>query len=117
MNSITPKPFGQAAFSILFALSLKPRHGYELMQQIEHDSAGRIKLGPGALYGTVKQLRDESLIEEMPYEDNDRRRYYRLTKKGWDRLGSEIRYYEQIVSLAQERRVFGQDIGAFRWVH
>ena len=99
----------QVTFSILFALSLKPRHGYELMQQIEHDSNGRVKLGPGALYGTIKQLAEENLIEEMPFaDDNQRRRYYRLTKKGWDRLGAELKYFESTVKLAQERRILGQ---------
>lgn len=95
----------RAGFSILLALSLKPRHGYELMQQIEHDTSGQVRLGPGALYGTIKQLREDNLIEEMPFEDNERRRYYRLTKKGWNRLGAEIRYYENTVKLARERRV------------
>ena len=95
----------RAAFGILLALSLKPRHGYELMQQIEHDTDGRLKLGPGALYGTIKQLCGDNLIEEMPFENDDRRRYYRLTKKGWDRLSAEMQYYEASVKLAQERRV------------
>lgn len=95
----------QVTFSILFALSLKPRHGYELMQQIEHDSAGRVRLGPGALYGTIRQLRESNLIEEMPFEDDTRRRYYRLTKKGWDALGNELSYYASTVELARERRL------------
>lgn len=75
------------------------------MQQIDHDTNGQVRLGPGALYGTIKQLRDDNLIEEMPFEDNERRRYYRLTKKGWDRLSAEMRYYENTVKLAHERRV------------
>lgn len=95
----------QVTFSILFALSLKPRHGYELMQQIEHDSAGRIRLGPGALYGTIKQLREDGLIEEMPFEGDERRRYYRLTHRGWEALGTELEYYQNTVRLAQERRL------------
>lgn len=102
----------QVTFSVLFALSLKPRHGYELMQQIEHDSDGRIKLGPGALYGSIKQLREDSLIEEMPFEGDERRRYYRLTKKGWDRLSAELEYFETTVKLAQERRLFEGRFGA-----
>lgn len=105
MSKSTSNLLPQVSFSILFALSLKPRHGYELMQQVEHDSAGRIKLGPGALYGSIKQLRTASLIEEMPFEGNDRRRYYRLTKKGWDRLESEIVYFENIVRLARKRKI------------
>ena len=98
----------QVTFSIMFALSLKSRHGYELMQQVQHDSGGRIRLGPGALYGRLKKLNEDNFIEEVPSERaNDRRRYYRLTKKGWDRLGSEMLYYEQIVRLARERRLLG----------
>lgn len=95
------------AFSILFALSLKPRHGYGLLQQIEQDSAGRVRLGPGALYGSIKTLRDENLIEEMPFEDEtERRRYYRLTRKGWENLAAELEYYETIARIAQDRKSF-----------
>ncbi|HEU4966660.1 MAG TPA: PadR family transcriptional regulator [Candidatus Saccharimonadales bacterium] len=112
----TSELLSRTAFSILLALSLKPRHGYELMQQVEHDTAGRIKLGPGALYGTVKQLVDAHLIEEMPFEGTERRRYYRLTRKGWDRLGAEMQYYEQTVRLGHERQVLPADRGAFAWM-
>jgi len=104
----------QVAFSILFALSLKPRHGYELMQQIEHDSKGIVKIGPGALYGTIKQLHDEGLIEEVPSAE-DRRRYYRLTKKGLDRLGAELSYFENTVRLAQKRSLLADDTKAVLW--
>jgi DNA-binding PadR family transcriptional regulator len=98
----------QLTFSILFALSLKPRHGYELLQQIEHDSNGRIRLGPGALYGSIKQLNEENLIEEVPSAvENDRRRYYRLTKKGWDRLSAEMTYFENTLRLAKDRHLLG----------
>ena len=103
----------RTAFGILLALSLRPRHGYELMQQIEHDTGGRTRLGPGALYTTIKQLDEDNLIEEMPFMDDERRRYYRLTRKGWNRLGTEMKYYEDIVQLGRERRVLGQDYGAF----
>lgn len=116
MNTTFTERLTPAAFSILFALSLKPRHGYELMQQIEHDSGGRLKLGPGALYGTIKQLVEDNLIEEMPYDGNERRRYYRLTKKGWDRLSSEMLHYQRLVDLARERHII-PGYGAFGWEH
>jgi DNA-binding PadR family transcriptional regulator len=109
MNRSVSGLLPQVTFSILLALSLKPRHGYELMQQIDHDSSGRIQLGPGALYGAIKNLREEDLIEEMPFEGDPRRRYYRLTKKGWERLNAELDYFKHTVRLAQERRVFGGD--------
>jgi DNA-binding PadR family transcriptional regulator len=53
----------QISFGIMMALSLKPRHGYEIMQQVTEDSAGRIKLGPGSLYSSIKQLIEAGLIE------------------------------------------------------
>jgi DNA-binding PadR family transcriptional regulator len=102
----------QVSFSILFALSLKPRHGYELMQQVEEDSDGKVKLGPGALYGAIKQLHEDGLIEEVNGEaKNDRRRYYQLTKQGWNRLGTEMKYFENTVRLAQNRQQFNQNLG------
>lgn len=101
----------QVTFSILLALSLKPRHGYEIMEQIEHDSGGRIKLGPGALYGSIKQLRDENIVEEVPFEGDPRRRYYRLTKKGWDLLEAELKYYDDTVKVARSRKLLADNRG------
>ena len=116
MSKRTTGLLPQVTFSILFALSLKPRHGYELIQQVEHDSVGKLKLGPGALYGTIKQLREDNLIEEMPFEGSERRRYYRLTKKGWDSLNAELGYFENTVRLAQERKLLGNNMGTSIWV-
>jgi len=104
MNRHTSGLLPQITFSILLALSLKPRHGYELMQQIATDTNGKVQLGPGALYGTIKQLNEAGMIEEMPHE-SERRKYYRLTKKGWDSLEAEVRYFENTVRLAQERKI------------
>src|ERR1035438_5159548 len=94
----------QVSFSVLFALSLQPRHGYEIMKQVEQDSNGKIKLGPGALYGTAKQLRDAGLIEEVPSSSStDRRRLYKLSTAGWERLNRELDYYKATISLARKR--------------
>jgi DNA-binding PadR family transcriptional regulator len=95
----------QVSFSILMALSLKPRHGYEIMQQIAEDSLGKVKVGPGALYTAIKQLSKDELIEEID-GDNDRRRYYRLTKKGWEQLNSELEYYENVVKISKHRTAY-----------
>jgi DNA-binding PadR family transcriptional regulator len=101
----------QISFGIMMALSLKPRHGYEIMQQVTEDSAGRIKLGPGSLYSSIKQLIEAGLIEEAPGE-SDRRRYYRLTKKGWDRLNAELDYFDKTLRLAKQRRAIHDFSGA-----
>jgi len=98
----------QVPFSILIALSLKPRHGYEIMQQVEEDSLGKIKIGPGGLYTTIKQLVEEDLVKEVPseIEADDRRRYYALTPQGWDRLNTELQYFDNIVKVAKHRKAF-----------
>lgn len=95
----------QVAFSILLALSLKERHGYEIIKQITDDSNGKIKLSPGALYTSIKQLNEQGLIEEVESKDDVRRRYYRLTNKGKKSLGAELEYYDKSVALAKQRRV------------
>lgn len=59
----------RVAFSILLALSLRERHGYEIIKQVEEDSNGKVKLGPGALYTSIKQLRAQGLIAEMQHQD------------------------------------------------
>lgn len=107
----TMKLLPHVSFSILMALSLKPRHGYEIMQQVSLDSLGKIKLGPGSLYTAIKQLSDDSLIEEVPNFD-PRRRYYRLTKKGWDSLSAELAYFDNTIKLARQRKVHRGFLGA-----
>jgi DNA-binding PadR family transcriptional regulator len=102
-----PKQYNQlpqVAFSILLALSLKPRHGYEIMKQVAEDSNGKIKLGPGALYTSIKQLHEQQLIEEVSDELDTRRRYYRLTDKGRSALRAELNYYEATIKLARQRQ-------------
>ncbi len=107
----------QVPFSILLALSLRPRHGYEIMQQVEEDSAGKIKLGAGALYGGIKQLCELGLITEMAgVSASERRRYYKLTAEGRRRLGVQLGYLEQTVRLANERKVTVHEIRRVQWI-
>jgi DNA-binding PadR family transcriptional regulator len=95
----------QVAFSILLALSLKERHGYEIIKQVQEDSAGRIKLSPGALYTSIKQLHDQGLVTEVEQPGDTRRRYYRLTSKGKTILTTELDYYRNSLELARQRHV------------
>ncbi|HYH75727.1 MAG TPA: PadR family transcriptional regulator [Candidatus Saccharimonadales bacterium] len=95
----------QVAFTILLALSLKPRHGYEIIKQVAEDSQGKITLGPGALYTSIKQLSAQGLIVEDSDVQDDRRRYYKLTNKGLRALNEELEYYRMALQLAYERRV------------
>jgi DNA-binding PadR family transcriptional regulator len=95
----------QVAFSILLALSLRERHGYEIIKQVTEDSDGKITLGPGALYTSIKQLRGKGLIIEVTREDDARRRYYKLSDVGLQALKEQVEYYDEIVALAQKRKL------------
>ncbi len=95
----------QVAFCILLALGLRERHGYEIIKQIEQDSNGRIHLGPGALYTSIKQLRKKGLIEEVTKKGDTKRRYYKLTGEGSRALEDELEYYRNVLDLARERRL------------
>src|SRR5437879_6118048 len=78
-------PLTPAVFHILLALADGDCHGYGIMQEVERRSEGKVRLGPGTLYGSIKRLLHAGLIEESevrPEADDERRRYYRLTDFG-----------------------------------
>ncbi len=95
----------QSEFYILLSLAIKSRHGYEIMKQVEQDSGRKVLLGPGTLYGSIKRMLQERLIEEVP-GDNPRRKYYALTEKGRKSLSSELQRYNDAVELAKRKNVF-----------
>jgi DNA-binding PadR family transcriptional regulator len=103
-------PLTPAVFHVLLALAGGERHGYAIMQEVAASTAGRIKMGPGTLYGTVKRLLEARLIEESderpdPELDDDRRRYYRLTGVGEEVVRAEARRYAEIVELARGKKL------------
>ena len=88
-------PLQPAVFHILVALADQDRHGYAIMQDVAARTGGGMKLSPGTLYGAIKRMLDEGLIveiDERPDHDNDdeRRRYYRLTRFGRQVAQAEI---------------------------
>lgn len=79
-------PLPQAQFHVLVALTDGERHGYAIMQAVEDSSGGIVRMGPATLYGTLKRLVEQGLAEELARrpagDDDQRRRYYRLTGLG-----------------------------------
>jgi DNA-binding PadR family transcriptional regulator len=103
-------PLTPAVFHILLALSSGERHGYGIMKQVEVDTQGKVKMGNGTLYGSLKRMLDAGLVEESDMRvesdmDDQRRIYYQITGVGAQALASELERYERIVTLAQERRL------------
>jgi DNA-binding PadR family transcriptional regulator len=80
-------PLPATTFQILVAVADEDRHGYAIMQDVAERTNGGLKLSPGTLYGSIRRMLDEGLIVELtnrerPDEDDERRRYYRITAFG-----------------------------------
>ncbi len=91
-----------AIFYILLSLANTPRHGYDIMKQVEADSQGKVKLGPGTLYGAIKRMLEDKLISETDSE-HARRKYYQLSEKGRAIFSKELQRYDEAVQLAKKR--------------
>jgi DNA-binding PadR family transcriptional regulator len=101
-------PLTPAVFYILLALAGGEKHGYQIMKQVKQDSSGQVKMGTGTLYGSLKRMLADGLIEEAgerpdPALDDERRRYYRLTELGRQAFEAELARYARVVSLASQR--------------
>ena len=85
-------------------------NGYAIMAEVEVATEGKIRLGPGTLYGTIKRLLESKLIEESderpdPAMDDERRRYYRLTKLGAALAEAEAERMERVLAIARAKHV------------
>lgn len=110
-SSLVPgQPLTPAVFHILLALADGDKHGYAIMKDVENQTDGRLKLGPGTLYGTIKRLLAAGLIVEIderpdPALDDERRRYYRLTALGRKLATEESERLVQAVKAARSKRL------------
>ncbi len=103
-------PLTPVSFEILLALAGSEQHGYGVMLDVERRTAGAISLHAGSLYRALNRLLESGLIEELeerpdPDQDDQRRRYYRLTAKGVEVARGEARRLELLVEAARERRL------------
>ena len=101
------QPMSEAVFQILLALADEPRHGYGIMQEVETATGGRVRLGPGTVYGAVKRLHEQGWIEELPEIEagDERRRYYALTALGRRVATMEAKRLSTLVHAARGKRL------------
>ena len=90
-------------FHVLLALLDGPRHGYGIMRDVQELTSGDLRLGPGTLYTAIARLERGGLIEECE-ADADRRRCYRVTRKGRTAAGQEA---ERLLALVRAARKGG----------
>lgn len=109
----TNQPLTPAVFHILLALASGERHGYGMMKQIEIDTQGQLKIGPGTLYGSLKRMLDAGLVRESvrrvdPTLSDERRIYYQITDLGAKALTAELERYRHLVTIAEARKLLPQ---------
>lgn len=107
-------PLPSAAFQILLSLADEDRHGYGIMRQVEEQTEGRFRLGPGTLYSSIQTLLEEKCIEEIDLREDvklgqERRRYYRLTAAGRKLARTEAERLAGLLRLARSKKIFRGD--------
>jgi DNA-binding PadR family transcriptional regulator len=101
-------PLTPAVFHILLALADGERHGYGIMLEVDRITTGQLRLGPGTLYRSIQRMLVDGLIVERkeavdPEVDDERRRYYRLTKLGLEVGRAEAQRLETLVKASRQR--------------
>ena len=100
----------RSSFLVLLALADQARHGLGIIEDVEVRTEGKVRLGPGTLYGTLHKLVADGLIRETaqvpdPADDDPRRRYYRITPRGSRALRAEAERMSVLVAAALDKRV------------
>jgi DNA-binding PadR family transcriptional regulator len=103
-------PLTPAAFHILLSLAEQEQHGYGIIKTVLERSNGEVNLGPGTLYTNLKRFLELSWIEELEARpatdlDDERRRYYRLTKQGIRIAELEAERLESLVRQARAAKL------------
>jgi DNA-binding PadR family transcriptional regulator len=98
-------PLSSAVFHILLSLGEGERHGYALKREIAKRTNGKLKLGPGVLYGSINKMMELGLIEESDdrpdaHLDDERRRYYRITTFGKQVARAEAARMRELAEMA-----------------
>jgi DNA-binding PadR family transcriptional regulator len=99
-------PLSPATLHILLSLAGEEMHGYAIMQEVQRQSEGKYKLGPGTLYDNLQKLMDRGLVEELGRragDDDARRRYYKLSTLGRGVLTAEIARLDDVVREGKMR--------------
>jgi DNA-binding PadR family transcriptional regulator len=99
-------PLHRDTFNILVSLADRDRHGYAVMQDVLERTSGKLRFSPSSLYASIRRLLEQDLIEELderpdPDNDDERRRYYRLTELGRDVAKAEARRLERLLGDAR----------------
>src|SRR5713101_9428771 len=107
------EPFGPltpSMFHVLLALAGDDLHGYAILKEVELRTGGKVRLSTGTLYGIIKRLLADGLIAELrarpaEREDDERRKYYRLTSLGRQLAAAEAERMDEVLAVARARHL------------
>ena len=99
-------PLPSATLHILLALTGGPMHGYAIMRRVDDLSDGAVQMGPGTLYGSIKRMLADGLIEEIEpsADDDERRRVYQMTGLGETVSAAEVQRLKRLLSDSAVKR-------------
>src|SRR5437764_144701 len=109
-------PLPAAAFQILMSLADDDLHGYEIMRRVEEQTDGRTRIGPGTLYSSIQALLDAGFVAEVasggdPDQNDERRRYYRMTAAGRKAARDEAERLADVLRVARAKKLLrGQHV-------
>jgi DNA-binding PadR family transcriptional regulator len=106
VEALLPLPL--ATFHILLALADDDRHGYAILQEVERRTGGELRLSAGTLYRSIQRMLEDGLLVERrerpaPEEDDERRRYYRITPLGGAVARAEAARLQKLVGMARAK--------------
>jgi len=106
-------PLHRDTFHILVSLADRDRHGYSILRDVADRTDGALRFSLSSLYASIKRLLHQGLIEELaerpdPDEDDERRRYYRLTRLGRNVAEVEARRLERLLADARATGLLGR---------
>lgn len=104
------QPLPPSFLLILLALADRDRHGYAIMREVEVITGGRTTMGPGTLYGSIRRMLADGLVEEAdvrrdPHLDDERRKYYRISARGRLLAAAECDRLADLVAAADARKL------------
>jgi DNA-binding PadR family transcriptional regulator len=111
-GEVSPAPLKAAWFHILLALGDEAQHGFAIRRTVREQTDGAVTLYPATLYGSIREMSEGGLIEALEGDadpdDDQRRRYYRLTAAGRNALQAEVGRLQGILDQARATRALSE---------
>jgi DNA-binding PadR family transcriptional regulator len=105
-------PLTPLSHAILLALVDEDRHGYGIIKEVERQTQGTVAPGTGTLYAALRRMQEDGLLadsEREPGPDEDqRRKYYRITERGRDVARAETLRLARLVAVAREKALLAE---------